>query len=265
MLIHPNFNPVAASLGPIKIHWYGIMYLLGFAFAWFLGMYRAKKLKLDWNSELISDLIFYAALGIIIGGRVGYMLFYDFQALASNPLKLFQIWKGGMSFHGGLAGGLLGLMLFAKHTKKHFLDITDFAAPLVPFGLAAGRFGNFINGELWGRPTDVPWAMVFPEIDNIPRHPSQLYEFGLEGVLLFIILFIYTSKIRERGRATALFLICYGLFRFAIEFFREPDAQIGYLFTKWFTMGQLLTVPMMVLGILIWCYQKYNGKLSQTS
>lgn len=262
MFIHPNFNPVAASLGPIKIHWYGVMYLLGFTLAWFLGIYRTRKLDLPWNKDLIGDLIFYAALGIIIGGRLGYMLFYDFQEWLEHPLKLFQVWKGGMSFHGGLAGGLIGLMIFSKHTHKHYLDVTDFAAPLVPLGLAAGRFGNFINGELWGRPTDVAWAMIFPELDNIPRHPSQLYEFTLEGITLFIILFIYTSKIRARGRATALFLILYGLFRFIIEFFREPDVQIGYLFSKWCTMGQILTIPVVILGLIIWCYQKYYGKLS---
>lgn len=262
MFIHPDINPVAASLGPVKIHWYGVMYLLGFTLAWFLGNYRTKKLHLPWNKDLIGDLIFYAALGIIIGGRLGYMFFYDFGAWLEEPLKLFQVWKGGMSFHGGLAGGLIGLMIFAKHTQKNFLDVTDFAAPLVPLGLAAGRFGNFINGELWGRPTDVSWAMIFPDLDNIPRHPSQLYELGLEGIVLFIILFIYTSKIRPRGRATALFLMLYGLFRFFIEFFREPDAQIGYLFEHWCTMGQLLTIPVVILGLLIWCYQKYHGKLS---
>lgn len=262
MFIYPHINPVAFSLGPIKVHWYGIMYLLGFSLAWMLGNYRCKKLKLAWTSEQISDLIFYAALGLILGGRIGYMLFYSWSELIADPLKLFKVWEGGMSFHGGLLGGLIGLYLFGKHFQKPFLEVTDFTAPLIPLGLGTGRIGNFINGELWGRPTDLPWAMIFPHVDHLPRHPSQLYEFGLEGIVLFFILFFYTLKPRPTGYATALFFVLYSIFRFTIEFFREPDIQIGFIFNHWLTMGQLLTIPVLLLGILIWWYQKYYAKLS---
>jgi len=262
MFIYPHINPVAFSLGPIKVHWYGIMYLLGFSLAWMLGNYRCKKLKLAWTSEQISDLIFYAALGLILGGRIGYMLFYSWSELSADPLKIFKVWEGGMSFHGGLLGGLIGLYLFSKHFQKSFLEVTDFTAPLIPLGLGAGRMGNFINGELWGRPTDLPWAMIFPHVDHLPRHPSQLYEFGLEGIVLFFILFFYTLKPRPTGYATALFFVLYSIFRFTIEFFREPDIQIGFIFNHWLTMGQLLTIPVLLLGILIWWYQKYYAKLS---
>ena len=262
MFIYPHINPVAFSLGPIKVHWYGIMYLLGFSLAWMLGNYRCQKLKLAWTSEQISDLIFYAALGLILGGRIGYMLFYSWSELIADPLKLFKVWEGGMSFHGGLLGGLIGLYLFGKHFQKPFLEVTDFTAPLIPLGLGTGRIGNFINGELWGRPTDLPWAMIFPHVDHLPRHPSQLYEFGLEGIVLFFILFFYTLKPRPTGYATALFFVLYSIFRFTIEFFREPDIQIGFIFNHWLTMGQLLTIPVLLLGILIWWYQKYYAKLS---
>ncbi len=262
MFIYPHINPVAFSLGPIKVHWYGIMYLLGFSLAWMLGNYRCKKLKLAWTSEQISDLIFYAALGLILGGRIGYMLFYSWSELSADPLKLFKVWEGGMSFHGGLLGGLIGLYLFGKHFQKSFLEVTDFTAPLIPLGLGAGRMGNFINGELWGRPTDLPWAMIFRHVDHLPRHPSQLYELGLEGIVLFFILFFYTLKPRPTGYATALFFVLYSIFRFTIEFFREPDIQIGFIFNHWLTMGQLLTIPVLLLGILIWWYQKYYAKLS---
>jgi phosphatidylglycerol:prolipoprotein diacylglycerol transferase len=262
MLIYPNINPIAISIGAIKIHWYGIMYLLGFSLAWLFANHRCKTHKLDWNKDQISDLIYYAALGLIIGGRVGYMLFYATSDLIQNPLNLFKIWQGGMSFHGGLIGGMLGLFLFAKHYHKPFLEVTDFTAPLIPLGLATGRIGNFINGELWGRPTDLPWGMVFPHVDVLPRHPSQLYEFGLEGIVLFLILFLYSRKPRPTGYTTALFLLFYGIFRFSIEFVREPDSQLGYLFHDWLTMGQLLTIPLILLGIFIGWYQKHHAKLS---
>jgi phosphatidylglycerol:prolipoprotein diacylglycerol transferase len=262
MLIYPNINPIAVSLGSIKIHWYGIMYLLGFTLAWLIANYRCKAYKLDWSKDQIGDLIYYAALGLIIGGRVGYMLFYSTSELIHNPLSLVKIWQGGMSFHGGLIGGMLGLYLFAKHYHKSFLQVTDFTAPLIPLGLATGRIGNFINGELWGRPTDIAWGMVFPHVDALPRHPSQLYEFGLEGVFLFLILFTYSRKPRPAGYTTALFLLFYGVFRFSIEFVREPDTQIGYLFHDWLTMGQLLTIPLILLGIFIGWYQKHHAKLS---
>lgn len=262
MLIYPSINPIVAEIGPIKIHWYGLMYLIGFICAWFIARYRCQKLKLDWNKEQIADLIFYTALGIIIGGRTGYMLFYAWPEFIQNPLIIIKIWQGGMSFHGGLVGGLIALALFARQQDKNFLEVTDFTAPLVPLGLAAGRIGNFINGELWGKPSQLPWAMVFPHVDWQPRHPSQLYEFGLEGLLLFFIIFFYTLKPRPRGQATALFLIVYGCFRCAIEFFREPDAQLGYIYGHWLTMGQLLSLPLIVLGLTLGVYQRYHARLS---
>lgn len=261
MLHFPQFNPVALSLGPVQIHWYGIMYLIGFACAWGIASWRVKYLKLDWDQEQITDLIFYAALGIIIGGRLGYILFYDNFDFIHNPFKIIRIWEGGMSFHGGLIGSIIGLSLFAKHYHKSFMDVADFTAPLVPLGLAFGRFGNFINGELWGRTTNMPWAMAFPDAGPMPRHPSQLYEMGLEGIILFIILFIYSLKPRPKARPMALFLICYSLFRFSLEFFREPDYQLG-LYVNLFSMGQLLSLPMFFIGLYLW---SQHAKLSQST
>lgn len=257
MLTYPHINPVLLELGPIKIHWYGIMYLIGFMLAWLIGNYRARKLNLNWTAQQISDLIFYAAMGIVIGGRCGYMLFYAWSDLMVNPLNLFKIWQGGMSFHGGLIGGLIALACFTKQQHRSFLSVCDFTVPLVPLGLAAGRIGNFINGELWGKPSTLAWAMVFPHVDLQPRHPSQLYEFGLEGITLFLIIFFYTAKPRPVGQPTALFLILYACFRFLIEFVREPDAHMGYLYGGWLTMGQLLSIPVFLLGLFIGVYQRY--------
>lgn len=251
MLAFPSINPVAFSIGPLQVHWYGLMYLLGFVMAWLLAQWRARH-DPNWDSEQISDLIFYAAVGVILGGRLGYMLFYGTLQLLANPLSLFKLWEGGMSFHGGLLGVIVALALFARKTKKRFLDVGDFIAPLVPLGLAAGRAGNFINGELWGSPTDVPWAMIFPHSDGLPRHPSQLYELGLEGIGLFILLWWYSSKPRPRGRVSALFLIGYAISRMFAEFFRVPDVQLGYLALGWLTMGQLLSIPMLFLGFWLW-------------
>ncbi|QRN02496.1 prolipoprotein diacylglyceryl transferase [Legionella sp. MW5194] len=252
MLPFPSIDPVAFSIGPLQVHWYGLMYLLGFVMAWLLAHWRAKRYALDWSSEQISDLIFYAAIGVILGGRLGYMLFYGTQQLLANPLSLFRLWEGGMSFHGGLLGVMVALALFARKTKKTFLQVGDFIAPLVPLGLAAGRAGNFINGELWGRVTTVPWAMVFPHSDGLPRHPSQLYELGLEGIALFILLWWYASRPRPTGRVSALFLIGYAMSRMVVEFFRVPDVQLGYLALGWLTMGQLLSIPMLILGLWLW-------------
>lgn len=256
MLIYPHINPIAFFIGPIPVHWYGLMYLFAFISAWILLTLRIKKSAFPrgFTSEELSDIIFYAACGVIIGGRLGYMFFYDFEGLKSNPLSLFEIWQGGMSFHGGMLGVMASLWILSRLLKKSFIDMTDFIAPVVPIGLAFGRLGNFINGELWGRATSVPWAMVFPNHDHTLRHPSQLYEFLLEGCLLFLILWIYSRKPRPRYAVSGLFLVGYGLMRFLVEFFREPDIQLGFVAGGWMTQGQLLCLPMIIVGIvfLIW-------------
>lgn len=250
MLMFPQINPVAFSLGPIKVHWYGLMYLLGFLAAWLLARWRVKHYRLPWTSQEVGDLIFYGAIGVIVGGRLGYMLFYDTYQFFTHPWILFKLWQGGMSFHGGLIGVTVAMWLFARKFKKPFMQVTDFLAPLVPLGLAAGRLGNFINGELWGRASDVPWAMVFPNSDGLPRHPSQLYELGLEGIGLFILIWWYASKPRHEGRVSALFLIGYAACRLFVECFREPDTQLGFIAFNWLTMGQLLSIPMLIIGLL---------------
>jgi phosphatidylglycerol:prolipoprotein diacylglycerol transferase len=257
MLYYPEINPVAISLGPLKVHWYGLMYLVAFAGAWGLGVWRAKKSQGVWTTALVSDLIFYVAIGAVVGGRIGYMFIYDFPALLDSPLNLLKIWQGGMAFHGGFIGVLLAMALFCKFKHKHFGDVADFVAPLVPFGLAAGRIGNFINGELWGRVSDVAWAMWFPNAGPYPRHPSQLYEFLAEGVLLFIIVWWFSGKPRPRYAVSGLFALAYGVARFCIEFFREPDWQIGFIAFEWLTMGQLLSIPMVLVGagLMIYAYR----------
>ncbi len=263
MLEYPEINPIAISLGPVQVHWYGIMYLIGFAALWWLGNLRAKKNPL-WNPQEIADLVFYGALGTILGGRLGYILFYDLPAYIAEPLNVFKIWQGGMSFHGGLVGVLVALALYGYKTRKGFFQITDFIAPMVPIGLGAGRIGNFINGELWGRVSDAPWAMVFPDprAGLLPRHPSQLYEALLEGLVLFFILWIYSKKPRPTMAVSGLFLLFYGLFRFVVEFTRMPDAHIGYIAFDWLTMGQLLSAPMVLAGgsLLWWAYKKHSTK-----
>jgi len=260
MLTYPHIDPVAFSIGPIHVHWYGIMYLIGFAAAWWLGQKRADLPDSIFNAEQISDLIFYGALGAVLGGRIGYVLFYDLGAYLAEPLNIFKVWQGGMSFHGGLLGVLLAMWLFAKKSGRAFFQVTDFLAPLVPIGLGAGRIGNFINGELWGRVSDVPWAMVFPDprAGALPRHPSQLYEAFLEGLVLFIILWLYSRKPRPTMAVSGMFLFCYGMFRFILEFARMPDAQIGYIAFNWLTMGQILSTPMVLAGagLVWWAYNK---------
>lgn len=253
MLHYPQFDPIAVSIGPIKVHWYGLMYLIGFAAAWFLALGRAQRADSPVKPEEVSDLIFWSAIGVILGGRLGYGLIYNFDFWLQHPLWIFKVWTGGMSFHGGLIGVITAMWLFCRKIDQPFFALADFVAPLVPIGLAAGRIGNFINGELWGRVTNVPWAMVFPRADNLPRHPSQLYEIALEGVTLFIVLWFYSAKPRPRMAVSALFLIGYGCFRFFVEFFRQPDAQLGFIAFRWLTMGQLLSAPMVVIGLaMLW-------------
>jgi phosphatidylglycerol---prolipoprotein diacylglyceryl transferase len=263
-MTYPQINPIAFQIGPLAVHWYGLMYLAGFLGAWALLTIRLKRpaFQQTFTTDQLSDLLFYCALGVILGGRIGYMLFYAWSDFIADPLSLFEIWHGGMSFHGGLIGVIIAIAIYARTIDRSFIDVTDFIAPVVPIGLGAGRLGNFINGELWGRISDVPWAMVFPEAGPLPRHPSQLYEFLLEGVVLFIILWTFSTKPRPRGAVSGLFLFCYGLFRFVIEFFREPDVQIGYIAWGWLTKGQLLSFPMILLGILMlaWAYRRKQNE-----
>lgn len=250
MLTYPQIDPVALSLGPVSVHWYGIMYLLGFSGAWYLARLRAAKKDSPLQPDQVSDLIFYGAMGVVLGGRAGYVLFYNFSYFLQDPLWLFAVWKGGMSFHGGLLGVILALYLYARKLGVGFFAMTDFVAPMVPIGLGAGRIGNFIGGELWGRVTDAPWGMVFPGAGELPRHPSQLYQFALEGVVLFLVLWLFSSRSRPRMVVSGLFLLLYGLFRFGVEFFRQPDSHIGFLAMDWFTMGQMLSLPMVAIGAL---------------
>jgi len=252
MLNYPQIDPVAISLGPLKIHWYGLMYLVAFGAAWWLGRLRARRSP-GWNDEQISDLIFYGALGVVLGGRIGYTLFYNFGHFIDDPLSIFRIWEGGMSFHGGLLGVLVAMWLFGRKYKHSFFELTDFVAPLVPIGLATGRLGNFINGELWGQPTNLPWGMVFPGAGPLPRHPSQLYEMFLEGIVLFVIVWVFSAKPRPRMAVSGVFALGYGVFRFAVEFVRQPDAHLGYIAFGWLTQGQLLSLPLIATGIvLLW-------------
>ncbi len=258
MLKYPNIDPVALKLGPVKIHWYGIMYLVAFGAAWWLGRRRARRPDSGWNDEQVSDVVFYGAMGTVLGGRIGYTLFYGFSNFLADPVSIFRIWEGGMSFHGGLIGVLVAMWLFGRKTQKSFFEITDFIAPLVPLGIAAVRFANFINGELWGRVSDVPWAMVFPSGGPLPRHPSQIYEMLLEGVLLFIIVWLYSAKPRPRMAVSGVFALGYGSFRFFVEFFRQPDAHMGFVAFGWMSQGQLLSTPLIALGIvlLVLAYKK---------
>ena len=248
MIPYPDFDPVALAIGPLKIRWYGLMYLIGFAIAWFLARSRAKRPEFGWQIQWVDDLIFYAALGLILGARIGYMLFYGADTWMRDPLAILRIWEGGMSFHGGLLGVILCVWLYGRRIGKGFFEVADFVAPLAPLGLFCGRMGNFINGELWGKPTDVPWAFV---VDGVPRHASQLYEGFLEGFVLFTILWVYSSRRPPVRAVSGAFLLFYGLFRFSVEFVRVPDAQLGYLAFGWVTMGQVLSTPMILFGLAL--------------
>ncbi len=247
-----NLDPVALSIGPLTIHWYGISYLVAFGAGWWLGTRRARAQPWrGWTADQVSDMLTFVILGTLIGGRLGYVLFYQLDAFLANPLYLFNISQGGMSFHGGFIGVALALLLFARRCGKSYWQVCDFIAPLTPLGIAAVRIGNFINGELWGRPTDLPWGMVFPGAgDQLVRHPSTLYQALGEGLLLFVVLWWFSHRPRPRFAVTGFFLLGYGLLRSVAEFFREPDAHIGYLMGDWLTMGILLSQPMVLLGIL---------------
>jgi phosphatidylglycerol:prolipoprotein diacylglycerol transferase len=266
MLVHPQFDPIAFHLGPLAIRWYGLMYLAGFVLFVVLGKYRARQnLLTGWHPRDVDDMLFFGVFGVIIGGRLGYVLFYKPEYyFFTHPLEVFALWQGGMSFHGGFLGVLLALVFFARSRHKRWLEVTDFVAPLCPLGLAAGRLGNFINGELWGRPTSEPWGMVFPQVDALPRHPSQLYEFGLEGLALFALLWLYARRRRPVGAVSGLFLIGYGVFRFVVEYAREPDNFLGVL-ALGLSMGQWLSLPMIVVGIalMLWAYWR-AGKTQPT-
>jgi phosphatidylglycerol:prolipoprotein diacylglycerol transferase len=251
MLVYPDIDPIAFALGPVRIHWYGLMYVLGFLGGWWIARRRAAMPGSTWKAADVDDLIFFAALGVIAGGRLGWILFYGFDTILANPLSIFKVWQGGMSFHGGLAGVLVAISIFARRRGRSIPDVFDFTVPLPAIGLGAGRIGNFINGELWGKATDAPWGFL---VNGQVRHPSQLYEALLEGLVLFLILWWFTTKRRPQLAPSGLFLACYGTFRLLIEFVRLPDADIGYLAFGWVTMGQVLSLPMVVVGfaMLAW-------------
>lgn len=253
--VYETIDPVLLHLGPIAIRWYGLMYLIGFIGAWMLAQYRRHTLSSSMSRDDISDLIFYCALGVVLGGRIGYMIFYGSSLLIKDPLALLRIWEGGMSFHGGCLGVFVGGWYFARKHGLTWFAVMDFIAPFVPIGLAAGRLGNFINGELWGRVTNGAWGVIFPHVDQLPRHPSQLYECMLEGFILFVILMIFSRKTRPTSAVSALFLIGYGSARFVVEWFREPDAHLGLL-SFGLSMGQWLSLPMIILGVMLmfWAY-----------
>ncbi len=274
-----NFDPVAVAIGPLEIHWYGVMYLLAFLAFWGIGNRRASRQTWwAWSQQDVSDILFYGMLGVVFGGRIGYMLFYGFELLIQDPLSLFKIWDGGMSFHGGLLGVIVAMAWFGRRTNRSFWQVADFVAPMVPLGLAFGRLGNFIGGELWGRLTDVPWAMIFAKstafrpaetaalndawrsgaLDHLARHPSQLYQAGMEGLALFLILMWYSKRPRPRAAVSGLFLLGYGVFRLIVEFFRQPDEHLGFLAMQWLTMGMLLSLPMILAGIIIILFAYHN-------
>lgn len=266
MLPYPQIDPVAFSIGPAKVHWYGLAYLAGLAFAWWLAVRRTARPGSPVSREQVDDLIFFGALGVVLGGRIGYALFYGGEQLARDPGWLLRVWQGGMSFHGGFLGVLLAMFLFARRRDIRFGAVMDFVAPLVPVGLGLGRLGNFIGQELWGRAADVPWAMVFPRDPlQLPRHPSQLYEFALEGALLFVLVYWFSSRPRPVWAVSGVFSLGYGCLRFFAEFFREPDAHLGFQALGWVTRGQILCLPMIALGLyLLWYAYRRAGNSART-
>lgn len=253
MIVHPDIDPIIFQVGPLAVRWYGLMYLAGFGAAYYLGLKRLQRIGL--SQDQFSDLIFYGAMGVILGGRMGYALFYKFDRVLEEPLWLFKIWEGGMSFHGGLLGVLIVIALYSWRQNKNVIDLMDFAGPLLPIGVGTGRIANFINQELWGRPSDAPWAVLFPNDPlGLARHPSQLYEAALEGLVLFSVLWFFSQSPRSRGAVSGLGIMLYGTFRFSVEFFREPDDHLGFVASNWVTQGQILSTPMIILGagLLIW-------------
>jgi phosphatidylglycerol:prolipoprotein diacylglycerol transferase len=268
MLMHPQFDPVALQIGPVAIHWYGLTYMVAFGLFLWLARVRMQQPSyvnappvLRWQMPDVEDLLFFGVLGVVLGGRVGYCLFYKPLYYAEHPLEVLAVWQGGMSFHGGMLGVILAMAVYAHRRQRAWLDVTDFIAPCVPTGLAAGRVGNFINGELWGRwaDPDLPWAMVFPQSGSFePRHPSQVYQFLGEGLLLFVVLWLYARQPRKTGQVSGVFLFGYGCMRFAAEYFREPDAHLGLL-ALGMSMGQWLCVPMIVGGALLWFWASRRG------
>lgn len=263
MWTHPEIDPIAFSFGPLAVHWYGLMYLVAFLLAWAIGVQSAKKRESPVVPKQVEDLMFYGALGVVIGGRLGYVFFYNFDAFIEEPSSMFRIWEGGMAFHGGLLGVVAAMWLYARSLSQPFLKVMDFVAPLVPPGLFFGRLGNFIGQELWGRETSVAWGVVFPkDPELLTRHPSQLYQAFLEGAVIFVVLYWYSRKPRPLGAVCSLFVFLYGLFRFAAEFFREPDAHIQFDLFDWMTRGQLLSIPMIFvgLGVFVWAYYRHQQK-----
>jgi phosphatidylglycerol:prolipoprotein diacylglycerol transferase len=255
MLIHPNIDPIALKVGPVAVHWYGLAYLAAFALAWWLARVRSRRADSPVTPQQIDDVIFYGALGVILGGRFGYVLFYNFGQFLHDPLWLFRVWEGGMSFHGGILGVIVAMGLYAWKHRIHPARLWDFVAPLAPLGLLLGRLANFFNQELWGRETDVAWAIIFPrDPEKLARHPSQLYEAFLEGLVLFAIVWIFSRKPRPPFAVGGLFLFFYGVFRFIVEYFREPDAQIGFAAFGWMSRGQELSLPMIIIGAGLFIY-----------
>jgi len=259
MLTFPTIDPVAVALGPVKIHWYGIMYLLGFAAGWYIAVRRTNSKYSPVLKKQVEDLVLFGALGVVLGGRIGYVLFYHFDSFLADPVWLFKVWEGGMSFHGGFLGVVIAMWIYARRHAINFIDLLDFIAPSIPPGLGFGRLGNFIGQELWGRPSDVPWAMVFPKegADAVARHPSQLYEAFFEGLVLFVVLYWFSLKPRPRGALCGLGILLYGVFRTGVEFTRQPDAHLSYDLFGWVTRGQILSIPMIVVGagLMIWAYK----------